>query len=187
MSLSLKAYCRKLETLLGEPSDSIYERQRRLVDVEKMPIDQGRGPGSGVRFTADSVSWLLVAMLCADTVRGAGNLAPHYHTFLPARGGIRQKLKHGLSAVFGMALQNILAAPELAKLVDRIEVSRSVRRAVIYWKSGEPIVFEDPKHLTAAGMTIAVTLDGAVLRAIADDLDHLKDEHKAVLVSTIKA
>ncbi|WMT71072.1 hypothetical protein [Bradyrhizobium sp. Ash2021] len=66
--IGLKSYLPKLETLTGLTREVLYERQRALVKCGALEAQPGRGPGSGVRADARSVSVFLISLLSHDTL-----------------------------------------------------------------------------------------------------------------------
>lgn len=66
----LKTFLQWLSTNANEYSiDSLYERQRVLVRVGLLPVRKGRGPGSGVPLTADTLATFLIGLLATDNLR----------------------------------------------------------------------------------------------------------------------
>src|SRR5215211_4926587 len=61
MSTSLKALIPAIAQVLEMNPATLYERQRALVRSGLLKTKSGRGPGSGVRASADSVAILLIA------------------------------------------------------------------------------------------------------------------------------
>jgi hypothetical protein len=64
----LKTFLGKLSPLLGVTSAALYERQRVLVDIGLIKPRAGRGPGSGVAFTAENLAALLISILATDSL-----------------------------------------------------------------------------------------------------------------------
>lgn len=67
MSASLKAFIPRLSELLRLSPDAVYERQRALRADGLLDHIEGRGPGSGVRLSAESVAILVVALMATDS------------------------------------------------------------------------------------------------------------------------
>jgi hypothetical protein len=66
----LKSFLWWLSTNANEYSiDSLYERQRILVRFGLLPSREGRGPGSGVPLTADTLATFLIGLLATDNLR----------------------------------------------------------------------------------------------------------------------
>ena len=65
---SLKSLIPPLARVLGLTPAALYERQRALVRAGLLHPETGRGPGSGVRATADSVAMWLVALLATGSL-----------------------------------------------------------------------------------------------------------------------
>jgi hypothetical protein len=55
-----------IASILGMPTEALYERQRTLVRLGLLESKEGRGPGSGVRLSAESVGVLIASILVAD-------------------------------------------------------------------------------------------------------------------------
>jgi hypothetical protein len=65
---SLKGYIPALAVHLGKSPAALYERQRALVRADLLEFEEGRGPGSGVRTTSQSVALLIIAVLATDNL-----------------------------------------------------------------------------------------------------------------------
>jgi hypothetical protein len=68
MASSLKAYTPTLAWRLGTTAAALYERQRTLVRAGILEQSEGRGPGTGVHITPDSLALLLLAVLATDSL-----------------------------------------------------------------------------------------------------------------------
>ena len=64
----LKTFLGRLSPLLGVTSAALYERQRVLVDIGLIKTRGGRGPGSGVPFTAENLAALVISILATDSL-----------------------------------------------------------------------------------------------------------------------
>jgi len=117
---SLKGLIPLLSRALAMSPAALYERQRALVRAGLLKSEGGKGPGSGVRATPQSVGLLLIAVLAADslseiedaTARVAGLRA--LADICPATG----------KKTFASAIAAVLASPELSRGVQRITVDR---------------------------------------------------------------
>jgi hypothetical protein len=65
---SLRASLEPLSDLLEMTSDALYERQRALVRLGALKQLPGRGPGSGVPFTAQNFAVILISVLTAKSL-----------------------------------------------------------------------------------------------------------------------
>ncbi|WP_247473947.1 hypothetical protein [Bradyrhizobium sp. 30] len=61
---------------------SLYERQRELVRGGLLPVRQGRGPGSGVPLTPDTLAIFLIGLLATD---GLTDLVEHTSALCSAK------------------------------------------------------------------------------------------------------
>src|SRR6516225_4770388 len=65
----LKTFLGRLSPLLGVVTPAaLYERQRVLVDIGLIKPRAGRGPGSGVAFTAENLAALVISILATDSL-----------------------------------------------------------------------------------------------------------------------
>lgn len=53
--------------------DLLYERQRELVRCGLLPVRSGRGPGSGVPLTAETLATFLIGLLATDSLIDVGD------------------------------------------------------------------------------------------------------------------
>jgi hypothetical protein len=89
---SLKLFFPALSAIIGMTSDELYNRQRALVACGVLQSVAGRGPGSGVRLSEDTVAGLLIGLLSADSladtdyrIKSVCDAEPHqYFTGEPA-------------------------------------------------------------------------------------------------------
>jgi len=65
---SLKSFFPELGEILGMSPDELYNRQRALVSSGVLKAVAGRGPGSGVPLSEDSVAVLLIGLLSVDSL-----------------------------------------------------------------------------------------------------------------------
>jgi hypothetical protein len=68
MSTSLKALIPPLAKLWGLNPNALYERQRALIRAGLLEARPGRGPGSGVEASPESVAMLLISVLATDSL-----------------------------------------------------------------------------------------------------------------------
>jgi hypothetical protein len=126
---SLKAVLPRLATMFDSNPDALYERQRALVRLGVLKPIQGRGPGSGVEFSANSVATLLIAVTAVNSlsevdtrIAGFCNAMPHYPSeTCPFTG---QK-------TFLAALQAIFENARLASKVRNVSVEQNTSRILI--------------------------------------------------------
>ncbi len=165
---SLKTYTAKLAELLGISPAVIYERQRALVKAGLLIYDKGRGPGSGVKVTPESVATLILATLSAN------NLAETAERTLDVGKARSTKASKEL---FLDAFVDLLKSRKLAATVHQVTISRSSPDASIFFgRTGLHIA-----HRFAHGsrrkpsVRIIAEIDGDVVREVADDLAKIVD------------
>jgi hypothetical protein len=64
----LKAYLPRLAEIIGSTPASLYERQRALLRLGLLSAQPGRGPGSGVKLSADSLAVMIISILATENL-----------------------------------------------------------------------------------------------------------------------
>lgn len=84
---SLKSFLFGVSPIIGISPAALYERQRALVKLGLLTPSPGRGPGSGVPLSAESVAVVIVCILAAEAlsdvderVAALCNAAPDTHS-----------------------------------------------------------------------------------------------------------
>jgi hypothetical protein len=158
MSRSLKKVGLTIAEVVGMPEATVYERQRLLFKGGLLPGD-GRGPGSGVRATPESVATLLIALLA--TTDSLGKTEDRTRRFLKLKSDTRKCLFTG-KATFGEALAAILAMPKLPKVW--LQVSPTRNHASITYPGGrdrgvsEFTIDGKPANARITGMHVSATI-----------------------------
>lgn len=130
---SMAGFIPGLAEMLGVKASTLDERQKALVRAGLLTTKPGRGPGSGVKATPESVAMLLISMLAP------GGLA---QTHLEAK-AIAKLESEGEACrltgkkTFKASLSAILADEGLARYVGAIRADRAGTRfgAKISWPS----------------------------------------------------
>src|SRR5882757_855812 len=117
MAPSLKAFLPILASALNEKPDTLYERQRALVREGLLESLPGRGRGSGVQATAESVATLLIGIMGSVSLADAG---PAARSLSDAKHGAKCPLTGAKN--FHAALAAILSDDRVAKRVTGITV-----------------------------------------------------------------
>ncbi|MCA1533860.1 hypothetical protein I6F21_14960 [Bradyrhizobium sp. NBAIM03] len=65
---SLKTFLHDISGRLRMSPAALYERQRELVRHGLLPVREGRGPGSGVPLTPETVATFLIGLLATDSL-----------------------------------------------------------------------------------------------------------------------
>lgn len=165
MASSLKGYIPALARLVEFTPAALYERQRALVRAGLLAPESGRGPGSGVRTTAESVALVLISALATDSLFEAADRTREISQASPIDS--KRCLLTGM-ANFKDALAAVLVGKALSRKVTEIIVSRTETRALIKFKGGESIFSGAPEH--RARVRVEAALDQRTIRNIADDV-----------------
>src|SRR5277367_5374558 len=83
MTHSLKSGVPEFARILNETSDALYERQRALDREGLLESTPGKGPGSGVRATPESIAMLTIGMLASVSLVDVGPLARSFSRAVP--------------------------------------------------------------------------------------------------------
>jgi len=137
---SLKSITPTLARWVGITPAALYERQRALVRARLLYPEPGRGPGSGVRATPESVAMLLIALLAT----GSLSETEEQTTILA---NLKSATKHCPltgKKTFASALAAVFASLETARRVSWIEAERG--RA---WASAVIVYKQKPKDKEA--------------------------------------
>ncbi|MGE0522042.1 MAG: hypothetical protein AB7O60_03275 [Variibacter sp.] len=134
MSVGLKTFLPVLSPLLGHSPSALYERQRALVRLGIIPEGAGRGPGSGVRATPDTVAMLIVSVLITDSLSEVDGRVLELAScpFVTRRKRAACALT-GAQTFVG-AIAAVLADPELGGRTSSIKVSRQAKNGWLYYK-----------------------------------------------------
>ena len=169
--LSLKTLIRHVSAFTGMSEAAVYERQRALVRAGLLKTKRGRGPGSGVRGTPESMALLLISLLATGNLSDAG-LSTRIFANLENKDGFCPLTG---KRTFAEAVTAILASKELAQSIIAINVSREIRETQIAYRdpskggsmpssskfglAGQP---EEP------GLSLTASLSGYVVNRMAD-------------------
>jgi hypothetical protein len=165
---SLKTYTAKLAKLLGTTPAVMYERQRALVKAGLLINERGRGPGSGVKATGESVATLLVAAISAN------NLSETAERMLDIAATKSTKPNR---AFFLDTVVDLLKSKERAGNVHLITISRSSAEASITYGRNKlhHVHFFTQGSRRKPLVRIIAEIDGDVVREIASDLANMAD------------
>jgi hypothetical protein len=168
--LSLKRLITHVSDLTGMSEAAVYERQRALVRAGLLNTERGRGPGSGVRGTPESMALLLISLLATGNLSNVGlstrifaNLK-NEEDFCPLTG----------KTTFAEAVTALLASKELAQSIIALNVSQETR--------GSEISYRDPSkggsissskfglagQPDEPGLTLRASLSGHALNRMVD-------------------
>ncbi|MGZ5261899.1 MAG: hypothetical protein ACXWC0_30155, partial [Burkholderiales bacterium] len=80
---SLKSFLDGMAPIVGFSPAALYERQRALVRLRLLEASPGRGPGSGVALSADSVAVMVICILAAESLGDVDRRVVHLCHALP--------------------------------------------------------------------------------------------------------
>jgi hypothetical protein len=186
MARSLKSCLPALAHALNESPDTLYERQRALVREGLLQSLPGRGRGSGVVASIESVAMLLIGLLASVSLSNAGPAARAIAKAAPAK-----KCPLTGAATFKDAVAQILSDKALAARVNVIRVAVTHGYAEILFdgssseislrglatnakvtRAPENSVFV-ARLAKGPGLRIDVAIDAGTVRALAETVTEL--------------
>lgn len=185
MSKSLKSCIPRFAQLLGMSPASLYERVRALAREEILNPQAGKGPGSGVRATPESVALLLIAAMASDSLAEVGertrelagataralssNQTPPLNQWHQLR---RAKCALTGETTFRRALRKLLINQKMRSRVLGIQVRRGTGVADIICipKSRTMFVAEHASERRLPGMEVTAFLEGRFLEGFAQEI-----------------
>jgi hypothetical protein len=152
-NLSLKSLIPSLAERLEMSPAALYERQRALVRAGLLHTKGGRGPGSGVRATPESVAMLLIAIIATDNLSEVEKSTKLF-AGLRADGGV---CKLTGKKTFASVLDALLASK---RHVRKIEVDRGSQTARIdYFEAHKEEDFEGSTSFHSAKFKAVVPVN----------------------------
>ena len=156
---SLKSMTPTLARWVGVTPASLYERQRALVRAGLLYAKPGRGPGSGVRATPESVAMLLIALLAT----GSLSETDEQTTLLAKLTSETKRCPLTGQRTFAGALSEVLGSAETARHVGWIEAQRGDPRAsavIVYTREGDQArsMFGRPRLVLIPGISVKAEL-----------------------------
>lgn len=189
---SLKAILPDIGPLLGMTHHTLYVRQQSLTREGLLVARPGRGPGSGVVASPETVATMLVAVLAGLSPADVAHQTRAFCAAVSASGGDSGVCPFTGRRNFKDALAAILADERMVARIDDILVAPSHGHAFIRYDAPAPSAFTGPlpppppypqqpsppierrsSTFVAAGMemssplTISVTIYGQTLQKIA--------------------
>jgi hypothetical protein len=163
----LKGYTPDLAKLLGLTPAALYERQRALVRTGLLDVSEGRGPGSGVRTTAGSITMLIIAALATDSLSETEERSREIAEAAPLGA---DQCPITLTSTFFEALTSVLSSSGKAAYLAEVRVSRTAARAQIAFDTGQTAKFAGTRSAEPFLHTEAV-LAREPLQAVAAAID----------------
>lgn len=137
---SLKAILPDMGPLLGTTHHTLYVRQQSLTREGLLVVRPGRGPGSGVVASPETVATMLIAVLAGLSPADVGHQTRAFCDAVSARGKCPMTGATNLKD----AIAAILANVDQAKRVDEILVAPSHGQAFIRYDAPRPPPFTGP-------------------------------------------
>ena len=151
--------------------DKFYERQRALVRANLLPQDKGRGPGSGVRATPETLTVLLLSVLATNSVSEVAHAVTSAAAMKLSISTVDRPPWKG--ATFADGLKWVLSSPDNAARVNNVTVSHNGKFAHIELlsrgKRTSPL-FGFGNYGAVSDFEVSVRISGNALKLIADQL-----------------
>ena len=127
---SLKRLITDVSTLTGMSQAAVYERQRALVRARLLKTERGRGPGSGVRGTPESMALLLISLLATGNLSDVGLSTSTFANLENKEDSCPLTGKRTLAE----AVTALLASKELARSIITINLSQETKESEIAYR-----------------------------------------------------
>jgi hypothetical protein len=178
MTRSLKSILPALGRILGASPNALYERQKTLTAEGLLKVVPGRGPGSGVHATPESIALLLIGTFSGLGITEVGPTAR-----VLAEAGAQDGEKCPLTGAKNCrdALARILADQSLADRVDFFSVYFSSALGAVtiqYDSAGRSTVFIGPLPSKSA-FAIDIRLKRDTVHSLAMVVSELLDKDGA--------
>ena len=117
--VGLKTFIPQLSKVLEVSEIALYERQRALVRAGLLANTVGRGPGSGVRYSPETLAILLISLLATDSLSETAAATNFLLNAKRNHGERYRKVERSLAGAetFKAALTNALTGTEDISLV----------------------------------------------------------------------
>jgi hypothetical protein len=180
--IGLKTYAPFLALHLSLSADAVYERQRLLVRSGYLNAPPGRGPGSGVRATDDTVSKIILSALATDTLADVDEKTKSLAAKKPENGHCF--LTGNLKLLD--ALIYLFQTPDKMKRVRGLSVDRTRLSAELSWDERHrkmplshhfgfgPFTKEEVEN-SRFGLSTTASISEWSLRCIAEDLKDISN------------
>jgi hypothetical protein len=137
--ISLKAFLPVLASILNISPAALYERQRALVRLKLLRPEKGRGPGSGVTLTHESVAILLIALAVTDNLSETDE---RVIALCRARPKSAKALPYPFENLFCEAMTKLLSSWDFASSLQEVVVDRNAISSTIKYRRGPRKVSE---------------------------------------------
>jgi len=115
---SLKSFLPRMSGILRVSPATLYERQRALTRLGILKGEEGRGPGSGVHLSADTLAALIASLLATDNLSEVDLRVDYLLRAHAVGSGGCCAVTH--AKTFGAALSRILSSPDELGLEIRV-------------------------------------------------------------------
>jgi hypothetical protein len=148
---SLKSIIPHLSDVLLFSEHALYERQRALVRGGLLKATAGRGPGSGVKATADNVAMLIISVLATDSL---SNVVKDTGIIAKATRQVPDVDAPPEFRTFQAAVAYCLSTDD--DRIASIEVFRTSRTAVVRLRDGHVIAFGKFRNISFVSITALI-------------------------------
>jgi hypothetical protein len=155
MANSLKSIFPDLAPILGQTAPALFARQRIFVREGLLESKPGRGPGSGVVASAETLAEFTIAIVCQASVTEN----------VPIAKSIGNAKGHGTT--FKKALAGVLADPQG---VSQVRIVTNCGRAEIAYDNGTLHRFAGSKTVGNPGLRYEALIERDALRELAKAL-----------------
>jgi hypothetical protein len=179
----LKAYLPRLAEIVGSTPASLYERQRALVRLGLLSAQPGRGPGTGVKLSADSLAVMIISILATENL---SDIDKRVVRLCNARPTPESTCKVTGARTLRQAVTTLFSSPAFSREGDRnigVAVHRPRSARIMFFERGtesRSTLFEAASDRSNRRAMIHTTAqaDSDLIRIIADDLSALLPQNE---------
>jgi hypothetical protein len=170
--IGLKTFIPQLSKVLEISEIALYERQRALVRAGLLENTEGRGPGSGVRYTPETLATLLISLLATDSLSETAAATDFLLNAKRSHGERYKKLERSLAGAetFKKALANALTSTEEISLIT---VNRREGLIFVFLGTGQFIEFNSKRKVTAGPLAVVAHLHVEEIRELVSRTENL--------------
>ncbi|MBR1212053.1 hypothetical protein [Bradyrhizobium sp. JYMT SZCCT0180] len=162
----------RFSEIVGITPAALYERQRALMRLGLLVAGAGRGPGSGVKLSADSLAVMIISVLATESLSDIDKRMLRLCNARPSEG---EKCAVTGAGTLRQAVATLLADPSFSREGERMLFCgvEDYRKAQIdYFERGSNVRFTvfALKERSWPRITRSGRIDSGLIRVMVDDL-----------------
>ncbi len=123
--------------------DALYERQRELVRCGLLPVIGGRGPGSGVPLTSDTLATFLIALLVTESLKEVGELTTVLSGARPLIAGSKSGVVRSNTRTFHGDVSKALTGAKIAGFASSRDLKKTLTGGLQVTRHWRGVLLQD--------------------------------------------